>query len=67
MFIDTNEIEEILGEYYDFSEWTEKMWADVDAEIERECAARGITYPDGGDEEYYAICDGVIGKYLKKM
>lgn len=64
MFIDTLEIEEILGEYYDFEAMTQEDWSRADQEIKRLCLERGIFEPDGGDEEYYKICDGVIGKIM---
>ena len=62
-FIDELEIEEILGEYYDFSNFTEGLWERADTEIHEECIRRGIEEPEG--EVYYAICDGVIGRIIK--
>lgn len=64
MFIDIEELREVLGEYYDFDTITLKEVAKIDAEVERVCKERGITAPQGGDEEYYKICDGVIGRVL---
>ena len=64
MFIDQLEIEEILGEYYNFENFTAEQWKNADDEIFKTCQARGITTPDGSDE-FYAICDGVIGRIYK--
>ena len=66
MFIDPLEIEEILSEYYDFTDWTDQDWEEVDRRIEKECNRRGIFEPEDGDEEYYAVCDGIISNYLKE-
>lgn len=64
MFVDFDELQDVLGEYYDFDTITPNEAVKIDAEVERICTDRGITNPEGGDEEYYKICDGVIGRVL---
>ena len=68
MFIDKLEIEEVLGQYYDFMEMSEEDWERADKEIERVCRERGIVFNNTISEEdnevYWKICDGVIGKML---
>ena len=62
MFVDFDELQEVLGEYYDFDTITPAEAVKIDAEVEKVCKEKGITAPEGGDEEYYKICDGVIGR-----
>lgn len=54
-FIDKEEIEEMLGEYYDFQAVTDEQWNILDNEIRLLCEARGINaqYCD----EYVRVCD----------
>ena len=63
MWIDTYEIEEMLGEYYDFRNVTDEQWREIDALIVAECNKRGISPTDDYDT-YAAICDGCVGKVL---
>lgn len=64
MKIDKLEIEEMLAEYYDFSEWNDADWEKADKEISAECERRGLNPNDGDDayDEYSAVCDGVCGR-----
>lgn len=68
MTIDKLELEEILGDYYDFSDWEESDWERANKEIEAELERRGIEI--GADtsmedlEEYWKICDGVCGRIM---
>lgn len=63
MWIDTYEIEEMLGEYYDFQNVTDEQWREIDALIVAECNKRDISPTDDYDT-YAAICDGCVGKVL---
>ena len=64
MFIDTLEIEEMLSEYYDFSEFTDTDWEKVDSIVRKTCKARGVS-PTRDYDTYCAICDGAVAKVLK--
>lgn len=64
-FIDRLEIEEMLCEYYDFSNVSEKDWQEINKAVESECQRQGISSTD--DYEAYAkICDGCVSRILKK-
>lgn len=63
-FIDKDEIEEMLSEYYDFSEVTETEWEQINSAIESECKKKGVS-PFGNYEEYAKICDGCVSRVLK--
>lgn len=54
-FIDKEEIEEMLGEYYDFQTVTEEQWNILDNEVRLLCEERGINaqYCD----DYVRVCD----------
>ncbi len=54
-FIDRLEIEEMLGEYYNFEIVTDEMWIMLDSEIMKLCSERGVS-PEY-TEEYARICD----------
>ncbi len=54
-FIDRIEIEEMLGEYYNFEKVTEEMWLELELVIMEFCTERGVS-PDY-TEEYARICD----------
>lgn len=66
MYIDRNEIEEILGEYYDFSDWKEEDWERASEAIEKEVERRGIHVEESAEEydRYCAVCDGVVGRIM---
>ena len=55
LYIDQYEIEDILGEYYDFSSTTNEQWLQLDSMIKKLCAERGVT--PFFQEEYTRICD----------
>ena len=59
-FIDRDEIEEMIGEYYNFEKVTEEMWIELDSEIREMCSERGVS-PDYA-EEYVRICDACCEK-----
>ena len=63
LYIDTYEVEEMLGEYYDFHIVTEKQWKEIDKLVREECNRRGIS-PTDDYEAYAAVCDGAVGKVL---
>lgn len=54
-FIDRDEIEEMLGEYYDFKRITDEQWLALDKEVSQLCSERGV----GVDysEAYVRVCD----------
>lgn len=54
-FIDQYEVEDMLGDYYDFSTTTVTQWIELDGMIKLMCQERGIlpVY----EEEYARICD----------
>ena len=54
-FIDRDEIEEMLREYYDFECVTDELWSKLDYEIRILCNERGISTEY--TEEYVRICD----------
>ena len=60
MFIDKDEIEEMLGEYYDFEQVTDEQWNALDkAVVER----WGETpYDDEEYDEYASVVDGCCSK-----
>ena len=62
-FIDRNEIEEMLGEYYDFENVSEDSWKRIDKLVKAECKKRGVSRNDY--EAYAKVCDGCVGKVLK--
>ena len=64
-FIDQNEIEEMLSEYYDFSNFTDDQWRELDLAIQNECTKRGIS-PTDDYEEYARVCDVCVERTLKK-
>lgn len=66
MFIDKDEIEEMLGEYYDFSNVSESQWQKIDKEVEQICKARGVDSEEDYDT-YSAICDGCVGRVLSRV
>lgn len=63
MFIDRDEVEEMLCEYYDFSEVTEDQWDQIDALVKGEVERRGID-PTSDYDTYAAICDGCVGRVI---
>ena len=65
MYIDKDEIEEMLGEYYDFTKVTTRDWIKIDKAIKKECEKRGVNSIDDYDT-YAAICDGCVGKIINK-
>lgn len=54
-FIDMNEIEEMLGEYYDFLSISAGQWMALDNQIRKMCEERGVS--SDYSEEYVRICD----------
>lgn len=54
-FIDQYEVEDMLGDYYDFSATTTAQWLQLDGMIKLMCKERGVLpiY----EEEYARICD----------
>ena len=60
-FIDIDEIEEMLGEYYDFSSFTEEQWNKVDDIVRKECGNE----PCDDYDEYARICDGAVAEVVK--
>ena len=64
-FIDKDEIEEMLGEYYDFSEVDDNTWKRIDKLVKEECKKRGVSRNDY--ETYAKVCDGCVGKALKPV
>ena len=68
MFIDRDEIEEMLGCYYDFSQMTDEMWNEADELIEGEWERRGYTADDTQEfyDTYSAVCDGAVGRVLRQ-
>lgn len=64
-FIDKDEIEEMLGEYYDFSEVDDNTWERIDKLVKEECKKRGV--PRNDYEAYAKVCDGCVGKVLKPV
>lgn len=63
LYIDIYEIEEMLGEYYDFQFVTDEQWKEIDRLVCEECNRRGIS-PTDDYEAYAAVCDGAVGKVL---
>ena len=63
-FIDRDEIEEMLSEYYDFSEVSESEWDAINDAVESECKKKGVS-PFGNYEEYAKICDGCVSRVLR--
>jgi len=63
MYIDRDEIEEMLAGYYDFSEVTDEMWAKIDEEVRLRMVDRGLDPQDDYDL-YAAICDGAVGRAI---
>jgi hypothetical protein len=64
MFIDRYEIEDMLSEYYDFSNVDTETWEIIDESIELECEKRYVM-PDEY-EAYARVCDICVGKVLSK-
>lgn len=62
-FIDRYEIEDMLSEYYDFSNVDIDTWKIIDELIKSECEKRGVSPDDY--EKYARICDVCVGKVLK--
>lgn len=62
-FIDRYEIEDMLSEYYDFSNVDIDTWKIIDELIKSECEKRGVSPDDY--ENYARICDVCVGKVLK--
>lgn len=62
-FIDRYEIEDMLSEYYDFSNVDIDTWKIIDELIKSECKKRGVSPDDY--ENYARICDVCVGKVLK--
>jgi hypothetical protein len=62
-FIDRYEIEDMLSEYYDFSNVDIDTWKIIDELIKSECEKRGVSPDDY--EQYARICDVCVGKVLK--
>lgn len=60
-FIDRDELEDVLMDYYDFSNMSDLDWEKADKEIEKLCDKRGI---EADGEAYWKVCDGVIGRML---
>lgn len=54
-FIDIDEIEEMLAEYYDFEAVSEEQWSALDHQISIICEEHGIS--SDYSEEYVRICD----------
>lgn len=54
-FLDRDEIEEMLGAYYDFQSLSDQQWSALDNKIKAMCINRGVS-PDYS-EEYARICD----------
>lgn len=64
-FIDKDEIEEMLGEYYNFSNVSDYAWKCIDNIVGSECERRGVSPTDY--EAYAKICDGAVRKVLKSV
>ena len=54
-FIDKDELEEMLREYYDFENISEEQWRALDKQIHLMCENRGIDAEY--TEEYARVCD----------
>ena len=54
-FIDKDELEEMLREYYDFENISEEQWRALDEQIYLMCEKRGIDAEY--TEEYARVCD----------
>lgn len=65
MFIDPDEVEEMLGEYYDFADFDDETWQEIDKEVKTLCETRGVS-PTGDYEKYARICDIAVNKVLRK-
>lgn len=65
MFIDPDEVEEMLGEYYDFADFDDETWQEIDKEVKNLCESRGVS-PTGDYEKYARICDIAVNKVLRK-
>ncbi len=55
LFIDKDEVEDMLQEYYDFNKVTESQWSALDQMVHEICSKRGID--SDLYEEYARICD----------
>ena len=62
MFIDQYEIEEMLGEYYDFSSLGNADWRAIDDEVKKLCRERGVSPTESDYTEYARICDACCEK-----
>ena len=71
MFIDKYEIEEMLGQFYDFGSVTEHQWEKINNAVLAECKRRGLLDEAGllddiDYDTYSAICDGCVGRVLSE-
>jgi hypothetical protein len=64
MFIDPDEVEEMLGEYYDFADFDDETWQEIDKEVKNLCESRGVS-PTEDYEKYARICDIAVNKVLR--
>ena len=65
MFIDKDELEEMLSCYYDLPTLTDEQWNQIDAIVEKECRERDLD-PSTDYDIYCAICDGAVGKVIEE-